>query len=48
MGAIGNPKVLDLLKKYADDPVIEVGIQEQGSPHIDVGFIFINNVLTVI
>ncbi|XP_023699408.1 deoxyhypusine hydroxylase [Paramormyrops kingsleyae] len=24
LGAIGNPKVLDLLKKYADDPVIEV------------------------
>ncbi|XP_016327099.1 deoxyhypusine hydroxylase isoform X1 [Sinocyclocheilus anshuiensis] len=24
LGAIGNPKVLDLLKKYAEDPVIEV------------------------
>lgn len=24
LGAIGNPKVLDLLKEYAEDPVIEV------------------------
>ncbi|XP_030639988.1 deoxyhypusine hydroxylase isoform X1 [Chanos chanos] len=24
LGAIGNPKVLDLLKKYSEDPVIEV------------------------
>ncbi|XP_042334628.1 deoxyhypusine hydroxylase [Sceloporus undulatus] len=24
LGAIGNPKVLDILKQYADDPVIEV------------------------
>ncbi|TRZ03471.1 hypothetical protein DNTS_021550, partial [Danionella cerebrum] len=24
LGAIGNPKVLDLLKKHAEDPVVEV------------------------
>lgn len=24
LGAIGNPKVLDLLKHHAEDPVIEV------------------------
>lgn len=24
LGAIGNPKVLDLLKQYSEDPVVEV------------------------
>lgn len=27
LGAIGDPVVLDLLKEYSEDPVVEVGIE---------------------